>query len=107
MTDERMALIARALAHPARIAIVRILAAQSDCRGRDVFSQLPLAQSTVSQHLRVLKDAGVVESHAVGTSAVFCLAAGVLDGFGTALREIAANAETCSLPEKGCPTHDC
>lgn len=106
MTDDQLALIARALAHPARISIVRILAAQSDCRGRDVFSQLPLAQSTVSQHLRVLKEAGVVESHAVGTSAVFCLEADVLDEFGAALREIAANAETCTPDMKGCPAHD-
>lgn len=105
MTDDRIALVARALAHPARIAVVRILAAQNDCRGRDVFSQLPLAQSTVSQHLRVLRDAGVVESHADGTSAVFCLAADVLDEFGAALRDIAAHAETCSPNGKGCPTH--
>ncbi|MHB1018191.1 MAG: ArsR/SmtB family transcription factor [Coriobacteriia bacterium] len=106
MTDERLALVARALAHPVRIAIVRILAAQSDCRGRDVFAQLPLAQSTVSQHLRVMKDAGIVESHALGTSAVFCLAADVLDEFSTTLHLIAAHAATCSLTEKGCPTHD-
>lgn len=106
MTDEHMALVARALAHPARVAIVRILAAQSDCRGRDVFSQLPLAQSTVSQHLRVLKDAGVVESHAVGTSAVFCLAADVLAEFGAMLQDIAVHAEACSLPRKGCSAHD-
>lgn len=106
MTDERLALVARALAHPARIAIMRILAAQSDCRGRDVFSQLPLAQSTVSQHLRVMKDAGIVESHAVGTSAVFCLAGDVLDEFGTTLQNMAADAETCSPDRKGCSAHD-
>ncbi|MBN2839521.1 MAG: helix-turn-helix transcriptional regulator [Coriobacteriia bacterium] len=106
MTDERLAQVARALANPARITIVRILAAQSDCRGRDIFSSLPLAQSTVSQHLRVLKDAGVVESHVVGTSAVFCLAADVIDEFGAALRDIAAHAETCTPPQKEHPTHD-
>lgn len=106
MTDDRLPLVARALAHPARIAIVRILAANSDCRGRDVFSQLPLAQSTVSQHLRVLKEAGIVESHAVGTSAVFCLAADVLDEFGAALQGIAAHAKTCTLSTKGYPAHD-
>lgn len=106
MTDERVALVARALAHPSRIAIVRILATQSDCMGRDVFSQLPLAQSTVSQHLRVLRDAGVVESHAVGTSTVFCLATKALDGFAATIQEITAHAETCSLTRKGCPEHD-
>lgn len=105
MTDDRLALIAKALAHPARIAIVRILAAESDCPGRDVFSRLPLAQSTVSQHLRVLKDAGIVESHTHGTSASFCLAADVLDGFGTALKEIALHAKTCTPGTEGSSAH--
>ncbi|MEL7667021.1 MAG: metalloregulator ArsR/SmtB family transcription factor [Actinomycetota bacterium] len=106
MTDQHLALIARALAHPSRIAIVRMLAAESDCRGRDVFSRLPLAQSTVSQHLRVLREAGLVESHAIGTSAVFCLAVDTLDEFGAVLRDIAAHAETCMPDTKGCPTHE-
>jgi len=50
----------RALGHPVRLAIVRALAEQNRCCCSDVCSLLPLAQSTVSQHLKVLKDAGLI-----------------------------------------------
>ena len=73
MHDERLAELARALAHPARAHLVRLLASQSECRGADVFAELPLAQSTVSEHLKVLREAGVVSARTVGTSTVYCL----------------------------------
>ncbi|MDZ4167166.1 MAG: metalloregulator ArsR/SmtB family transcription factor [Coriobacteriia bacterium] len=100
MTEEQLAMTAKALAHPARVRIVRLLAAQSECRGHDVFAGLPLAQSTISQHLRVLKSAGVIRSHAVGTSMVYCLNKPVLEEFLCALGEIASDAATCD-PEQG------
>jgi ArsR family transcriptional regulator len=100
MTDEQLSLIAKALGNPARIRIVRLLAEQSECRGHDVFAELPLAQSTISQHLRVLKDAGVIRSHAVGTSMVYCLVKPVLDELALALGDIATDAATCP-PEEG------
>ena len=102
MDDEQMALIAKALAHPARIRIVRLLAEQSECRGKEVFAGLPLAQSTVSEHLRVLKGAGLLESHPVGTAMVYCLAASVLDEFNRAVRDISDNAVTCDAQSEGC-----
>ena len=102
MTDERMALVARALAHPARIRIVNLLAAQTECRGHEVFSELPLAQSTVSEHLRVLKDAGLVQSQPVGTAMVYCLVASVLDEFHHAVGDIAANVAACAPGQRGC-----
>jgi len=71
--DRELAAIARALSHPARIRIVRLLAAQTECRGSEVFAELPLAQSTVSEHLRVLREAGLISSHPVGTAMVYCL----------------------------------
>ncbi|MDO8880567.1 MAG: metalloregulator ArsR/SmtB family transcription factor [Coriobacteriia bacterium] len=95
MTDEQLAGIAKALAHPARVRIVRLLAAQSECRGHDVFAGLPLAQSTISQHLRVLKSAGVISAHAVGTSMVYCLSKPVLEEFLNALGGIASDAAIC------------
>ena len=102
MTDEQMALVARALAHPARIRIVRLLAAQTECRGHEVFSELPLAQSTVSEHLRVLKEAGLVQSQPVGTAMVYCLVGAVLDEFNHAVGHIAANAAACTPAHSGC-----
>ena len=58
--DEMAALRFAALAHPARLAILRCLARHEACRCKDVVSALPLAQSTVSQHLKILVDAGLV-----------------------------------------------
>ncbi len=96
MSDEQMALVAKALAHPARIRIVRLLAAQTECRGHEVFSELPLAQSTISEHLRVLKEAGLVQSHPSGTAMVYCLVVSVLDEFTHEVGDIAANAVACT-----------
>ncbi|MHB1342225.1 MAG: ArsR/SmtB family transcription factor [Coriobacteriia bacterium] len=96
MTDEQMALVAKALAHPARVRIVRLLAAQTECLGHEVFSELPLAQSTISEHLRILKEAGLLKSHPVGTSMVYCLVVPMLDEFCSAVGDVAARAVTCS-----------
>jgi ArsR family transcriptional regulator len=97
--DERMALVARALAHPARVRIVRLLAANPECAGTEVFAELPLAQSTVSQHLRVLKDAGIIASHPVGSGSVYCLVPGLLNDFLDAVHEICADAPECANGE--------
>ncbi len=70
---ERVAALAKALGHPARIQIVELLARQAECRGADVFGELPLAQSTVSEHLKVLREAGIVSSSPDGPAMVYCL----------------------------------
>lgn len=102
MDDERIALIAKALAHPARMRIVRLLAQQSECAGNELFSDLPLAQSTVSEHLAVLKRAGVVSSHQVGVSGVYCLNPDVVRELCTALSAIVAEVPSCSPGMKEC-----
>lgn len=94
MTDQHAARVAKALGHPARLRIVRLLAEQNECRGHDVFGELPLAQSTISQHLRVLKDAGVIRSHAIGTSMVYCLESSVVREFSQLMESLAAEAAT-------------
>ena len=75
MNDEEFAAALRALGHPVRLSIMRILAekAQDDCCCTDVTQCLPLAQSTVSQHIKVLLDAGLVERHARGTRNCYSL----------------------------------
>lgn len=60
VSDERLAAIAKALAHPARIGIVRILLERATCVGCDLVEHIGLAQSTTSQHLQVLKAAGII-----------------------------------------------
>jgi len=64
---------AKALAHPARVAIVEYLATSSSCMCGDIVDILPLSQSTVSQHLRELKNAGLVKGEIEGTSVCYCL----------------------------------
>lgn len=101
MDDDTVAQVARALAHPTRVRILRLLADQTECRGADVFSELPLAQSTVSEHLRVLKEAGLVTSQPVGTGMVYCLVSRVLFEFQEAVGELAATTN-CSPDQEGC-----
>ena len=75
MHDDDIANVMRALGHPVRLNILRILAAQraGDCCCTDVTQCLPLAQSTVSQHIKVLLDAGLVEREARGTRNCYTL----------------------------------
>jgi len=58
--DPELARLAKALGHPARVAILRFLSASGDCQCGAIVDQLPLAQATVSQHLKVLKSAGLI-----------------------------------------------
>ena len=60
IADEDIALIAKALAHPARIQIIRLLLSQKTCIGGDIVDVIGLAQSTVSEHLRILKASGII-----------------------------------------------
>ena len=62
-----------ALAHPARIAILKTLARRKECVCGEIVKVLPLAQSTVSQHLKVLKDAGLIQGEIKGPTSCYCL----------------------------------
>ena len=86
MQDDDIAAVMRALGHPVRLSILRLLASQreSDCCCTDVTQSLPLAQSTVSQHIKVLLDAGLVERHAKGTRNCYKLRADRLAEVGLA-----------------------
>ena len=63
----------RALANPVRFRIVRLLAERDTCVCGDLVDELPVAQSTVSEHLKVLKDAGIVQGTLVGPNTCYCL----------------------------------
>ncbi len=60
--DELLAAMARALSHPARVRILRLLLERNECIGGEVVAAVGLAQSTVSEHLRILREAGLVEA---------------------------------------------
>ena len=100
MNAETVGGIAHALGHTMRVRIVRLLAEQPECRGTDIFSSLPLAQSTTSQHISILRNAGLVTSHAVGSGSVYCLNPAVLSEFAAEIRQIAESAPVCRANSK-------
>ena len=71
--EKKMAKIARALAHPARIAILNVLAKRQTCICGDIVEELPLSQSTVSQHLKELKEAGLITGEIDGAKVCYCI----------------------------------
>ncbi len=71
--DEELASLCKALGHPARVKIVRILVRKNACICGDIVEELPLAQSTVSQHLKVLKEAGVIRGDVDGQKVCYCI----------------------------------
>jgi ArsR family transcriptional regulator, arsenate/arsenite/antimonite-responsive transcriptional repressor len=74
-TDKQnsVATLVKALAHPARIAIIEYLAKVDTCICGDIVDALPLAQPTVSQHLKELKTAGLIKGSVEGTSICYCI----------------------------------
>lgn len=71
--QKRTAELMKALGHPARVAIVELLAERQSCICGDITGELPLAQSTVSQHLKALKNAGIIKGEIDGVRICYCL----------------------------------
>jgi ArsR family transcriptional regulator len=71
--DELVAKLAWAIAHPARVRILRILLAREACICGELVGQFPLAQSTVSQHLKILKESGIVHAEIDGPKVCYCV----------------------------------
>lgn len=71
--DDELALLAKAIAHPARVRILRLLAEREACVCGELVDALPLAQSTVSQHLKILKDAGLIRGEIAPPQVCYCL----------------------------------
>jgi len=71
--DNKVAKYAKALAHPARVAILRLLINKQACVCGDIVDELPLSQSTVSQHLKELKEAGLIKGDIEGARVCYCI----------------------------------
>ena len=71
--EQELADLAKALSHPARIAILKVLAQRNECICGEIVDVLPLAQSTVSQHLKELKNAGLIEGTLDGPRSCYCI----------------------------------
>jgi len=91
-SDDAVAALAKALAHPARLKILRLLASTPGCIGGDVVQAVGLAQSTVSEHLRILKTAGVIEGQIDPPRVCYALAPGALAPLASLIDELAVTA---------------
>ena len=72
-TAERLAQLAWAVAHPARVRIVHLLASRTSCVCGEIVDNMTLAQSTVSQHLKILKESGLVQGEVDGPKVCYCI----------------------------------
>lgn len=68
-----LAKLAWAVAHPARVRIVRLLLSRDTCMCGEIVDEMPLAQSTVSQHLKILKESGLVQGEVDGPKVCYCI----------------------------------
>ena len=100
LLESELATLAKALGHPARVRILRLLLARDSCFCGEIVDQLPLAQATVSQHLKVLKDADLIQGEIDGLRTCYCANRERL----TQLSELVSVviAEAVELEEDGC-----
>ncbi len=97
-TQNELAILAKAMGHPARIAIIEYLLKTESCICGDIVNELPLAQPTVSQHLKELKNAGLIKGNIEGTSICYCInevGFNRLKSFFQNINEYLSNKECC------------
>jgi ArsR family transcriptional regulator, arsenate/arsenite/antimonite-responsive transcriptional repressor len=90
--DEELARLSKALAHPVRVRIVRYLLEQEECMVGAIVEELPLAQSTVSQHLKVLREAGLIYGEVDGPRICYCADVARLERLGSLLERLTVAA---------------
>lgn len=81
--EQSLAAFAKAISHPARIAILNVLAKKNECICGEIVEVLPLAQSTVSQHLKELKTAGLIDGTVDGPRSCYCINWDAFEKFNT------------------------
>jgi DNA-binding transcriptional ArsR family regulator len=91
--DRQISVVAKALSHPARVAILRALAKRGACMCGEIVEVMPLAQSTVSQHLKDLKEAGLVTGEVEGTKSCYCIDWNMLGKAWDALKSLGQDLE--------------
>lgn len=97
--QNQLATLAKALAHPARIAILDYLLKVDSCICGDIVNELPLAQPTISQHLKELKNAGIIKGSIEGNSICYCINANAFEVLQTYFTSISNKIE---IKESSC-----
>jgi len=90
-TEQGLAAFAKAMSHPARIAILKVLAKRNECICGEIVEILPLAQSTVSQHLKELKNAGLIKGTVLGPRSCYCINWEAFEKYTTAFNNLFSN----------------
>jgi ArsR family transcriptional regulator len=98
--DIELSRIAKALAHPARVAILKTLAKRSECVCGEIVDVIPLAQATVSQHLKELKTVGLIKGEIDGSRSCYCLNGEKMEEFSNLLQEFLGGLIECCQSEK-------
>ena len=97
--EARLAELAKAISHPARIAVLKKLSKQTECVCGEIVDVMPLAQATVSQHLKELKLAGFISGDIEGPKSCYCLNPGKIEELAGRLTDLVAtlrkNQEQC------------
>ncbi len=91
--DDALAVMCKALGHPIRVAIVKLLLAKRSCICGEIVEELPLAQSTVSQHLKQLKTAGLIRGEVDGPRVAYCVEPAALARLSVLVRGLEQKAE--------------
>lgn len=97
--DNILSRYAKALGHPARVAILRLLIKRAACICGDIVEELPLSQSTVSQHLKELKEAGLIKGEIDGVKICYCIDE---EGWNQARSYINDLFSSCDIEQKSC-----
>ena len=96
--DIRVARMAKALAHPARVLILRELAKRNECVCGEIVALVPLAQATVSQHLKELKTAGLIKGEVDGPRSCYCLDPEGVEFLASTLNGLLSQMQSCCSP---------
>lgn len=92
---ESLALACKALSHPARLAILQTLARRGSCICGEIVDVMPLSQATVSQHLKVLKEAGLITGEVDGPRSCYCINAENISGLRDQFGQLFVSFENC------------
>jgi len=93
--QNKIAEMAKAIAHPARVAILELIVKKGACVCGDIVDELPLSQSTVSQHLKELKKAGILKGEVDGAYRCYCLNAKECKDFAVLLQKLFSKLTNC------------
>ena len=103
---QELALLAKAISHPARLAILKYLAETNTCISGDISDFLPLSRTTVSQHLKELKSLGLIHGEIDGLKVNYCLCKSTIDNFRDMFdlffKSIECEDNNCCVDHKGC-----